>query len=111
MFASLRSSTSAVIATAALASATVLATAPSASAVSASCTAVKQTDSQVGLDAHRARVICSSIASDTKVRAKLVRNGAVDYTSSWFTTKGKYYYTAWASCYAGCHATYEVARR
>jgi regulator of RNase E activity RraB len=93
-----------------MASATVF-MAPPAAALGASCTAVKQTREEMGLDSHRARVICTWIASDTKVRAKLVRDGAKDYTSSWFTTTNKYYYTGWATCYAGCHAVYEVAPR
>lgn len=82
-----------------------------ANAVSASCTAVKQTESGPGLDSHRARAICSRIASDTKVRAKLVRNAANDYEGSWFTTINKYYYSGWATCYAGCSARYDVTAR
>jgi hypothetical protein len=108
---SLRRSSAALITTAFVVPATILSVATPASAVGASCTAVRQSKSQIGLDHHRARVICTRINSDTKVRAKLIRDGAKDYTSSWFTTEDKYYYTGYATCYAGCRAVYEVAAR
>lgn len=80
-------------------------------AISGSCSAVRETDSQIGLDAYRARASCSSLSGDAKARAKLVRDGGPDYTSSWFTTLNKSYYTGWYTCYLGCHATYEIDAR
>jgi hypothetical protein len=72
------------------------------------CGATRETRAQPGLDSYRARASCSSLSSDGKARAKLVRYGGPDYTSSWFTTLNKYYYTGWFTCYAGCHAAHEV---
>ena len=83
-----------------------------ADAVSANCTAWKQTKSQSGsLDANRAAASCTSIGSTTKVRATLDRSGASDYHSDWFTTTNKTYYSGWATCYAGCSARYDTASR
>ena len=44
------------------------------------------------------------------MRAKLQRDAAKDYTSGWFTTRNKSYYTGYATCYAGCRATYDVVK-
>lgn len=77
----------------------------------ASCTATKQVKHQTGLDYYRAAVRCTSIGSSTNVRATLDRSGAVDRHSAWFTTTNKTYYTAYASCYAGCSARTETAAR
>ena len=87
----------------------VAATVAPAWALSGSCSAVRETDSRIGLDAYRTRASCTSLSGDAKARAKLVRDGGPDYTSSWFTTLNKSYYTGWYTCYAGCHATYEIA--
>lgn len=82
-----------------------------ANSVSASCTAAKETRAETGLDSNRARVRCTSIASDTKVRAKLNRNNGPDYTGSWFTTTYKNYYSPWGACAFGCSATYDRTAR
>lgn len=57
---------------------------------------------------HRAGALCSRLGSDTKFRAKLVRNLGPDYTSSWSTQTYVWKYTGWWTCYAGCHATVEL---
>lgn len=82
-----------------------------AQALSADCTAWKETKSEVGLDPNRARAYCQSIGGATKVRARLIRDGAVDYTSSWFTQTYTTYSSGWATCYSGCRADFQVASR
>jgi hypothetical protein len=84
---------------------------PAQAAVSADCTAWKETKSEMGMDPHRARAYCRSIGSTTKVRARLIRDGAVDYHSSWFTQTYTTYSSGWATCYAGCRADYQLANR
>ena len=39
-----------------------------------------------------------------------MRSGGPDYHTSWFTTKNKYYYTGYYTCYAGCSARVAVER-
>ncbi|WP_161965037.1 hypothetical protein [Ornithinimicrobium cerasi] len=84
-----------------------LATLP-AQAVGGNCSAVKQTEAKFGPDSHRARANCASLQGDSKARGTLVRNGGPDYHTSWFTTTGKYYYTGWYTCYAGCSARVQI---
>jgi hypothetical protein len=60
---------------------------------------------------HRAGALCSRLGSDTKFRAKLVRNLGPDYTSSYSTQTYVWVYTGWYTCYSGCHATVELQGR
>jgi len=74
-----------------------------------SCDDAREQKSQVGLDAYRAKTKCSSIQTNYKVRAKLIRNGGPDYTSQWFTQLNVWYYSGWYTCYQGCSAGHETA--
>lgn len=86
--------------------------AASADAVSASCSAVIQKKVRDGAPDHwRARTTCTRIGGDTKVRSKLVRDGATDIHSSFFTGTYEYHYTSWAPCAFGCYADYDPAER
>lgn len=103
---------------AALVSATLLALsalaviATSADAVSASCSAlIQKKERDLAADHWRARTTCTRIASDTKVRSKLVRDNATDIHSSFFTGTYEYHYTSWAPCAFGCYADYDPAER
>nr|WP_296073054.1 hypothetical protein [uncultured Actinoplanes sp.] len=60
---------------------------------------------------HRAGAMCSRLGSDTKFRAKLVRNLGPDYTSSYSTQTYVWVYTGWYTCYSGCHASVELTSR
>lgn len=82
-----------------------------ANALSATCSAWKETKVQTGLDQHRAAAKCTSIGSGTKVRATLDRTGATDYHSSWFTVRNTTYRTAYGDRVAGCSARYDTAAR
>jgi hypothetical protein len=85
-----------------------LALAP-ASAVGGNCSAIKQKQEvSWDLDRHRVRAFCSSLQGDSKARGTLVRNGGPDVHTSWFTTKNKYYYSAWGNCYAGCSTRVQI---
>ena len=101
--------TAALVAGLTLAS-TLLVAAP-ANAVYAACGAWREEKDVLGPNVYRANVTCSRIDSDTKVRAKLVRDAGPDYESGWITQEYEYGRTGWWTCYAGCHATFEVARR
>lgn len=85
-------------------------TATDAQAVGGNCSASKQSRSVRGPDLHRARAKCTSLKGDTRARARLNRSGGPDYYSSWFTTRNKYYYTSWYTCYAGCSAQVDLGR-
>ncbi len=50
----------------------------------------------------RARASCSDLNGDYKARAKLVRDGAVDKYSVWFTKLNTTYSTDWHYCVSGC---------
>lgn len=58
---------------------------------------------------YRAGALCSWLASDSKFRAKLVRNLGLDYYSSWSTQTYVWKYTGWWTCYAGCYASVEIS--
>lgn len=79
-----------------------------AHAVYADCNTRLEHRAQTGLDAYRAGAYCYQIGADTKVQAHLVRNGGPDYYSVWFTGTYIWRNTNWATCYAGCHDTYEI---
>lgn len=83
-----------------------------ADATSASCKSnIYKKNLDYRTDEYRAGAYCSYVASDTKVRAKLVRNGGPDYTGVWFTGEYIWRYTPWKTCYAGCWDKYEVGDR
>jgi len=88
-----------------------LAVAAPAHAVYAACGAWKDEKDVLGPNVFRANAQCSRIDSDTKVRAKLVRAGGPDYYSSWTTVEYYTVSTKWYTCYSGCYATFEVAKR
>lgn len=83
----------------------------SATATSASCNADRQKDEVWGPDTYRAKAFCDQIGSGTKVRAKLQRDGGVDWHSDWFTRTYTSNYTGWATCPLGCRALYDPAPR
>ncbi len=56
-----------------------------------------------------ARASCSDLNGDYKARAKLVRDGAVDKYSVWFTKLNTTYSTDWHYCVSGCHDAFEVS--
>lgn len=89
---------------------TLLITSP-ANAVYAACGAWREEQDVIGPNKFRAAVTCSRIDSDTKVRAKLVRDAGPDYESSWMTAEHATVRTGYWTCYSGCYATYEVAKR
>ena len=82
-----------------------------ANAVYAACGAWREEKDVFGPNKFRANVSCSRIDSDTKVRAKLVRDDGPDYYSSWTTVEYSTQSTSWWTCYSGCYATFEVAKR
>jgi hypothetical protein len=83
-----------------------------AGAVGANCISDREKKNHtLQLDEFRAKAYCYSINSDTKVRAKLVRNGGPDYTGVWFTGEYIWRYTGWYTCYSGCWDTYELGDR
>lgn len=82
-----------------------------ANAVYAACGAWREENDVFGPNTFRAGVHCSRIDSDTKVRAILVRDVGVDYESGWITAEYAYAYTGWRTCWSGCHAIFQVARR
>ena len=82
-----------------------------ANAVYAACGAWREEKDVFGPNKFRANVSCSRIDSDTKVRAKLVRDDGPDYYSSWTTVEYSTQSTGWWTCYSGCYATFEVAKR
>ena len=81
-----------------------------ASALGASCSSWTETRSRSGLDEHRAVVRCTSVNSDSKVRATLDRAGAPDGHSGWLKSAGTAS-TGWYTCYAGCRDRYDIAAR
>jgi hypothetical protein len=81
-------------------------------AVSASCVSKLETiEHTLYYDDHRAGAYCTSIGSDTMVRAKLVKNGGPDAASVWFTATRVWKYTGWKTCAYGCWDTYELKDR
>jgi|tagenome__1003787_1003787.scaffolds.fasta_scaffold18512870_2 hypothetical protein len=101
--------TAVLVSVAALAS-TLLVAAP-ANAVYAACGAWREEKDVLGPNVYRAAVTCSRIDSDTKVRAKLVRTAGPDYESDWTTKEYATVHTGYWTCYSGCYATFEVAKR
>jgi hypothetical protein len=87
--------------------------APAAAEERVVCTAQKVQDQDYqGLpDPYRARVICSSIPRNKKIRAKLDVQWDTDQHSAWFTNTNVWYYTGNNLCTFGCSATLEVANR
>lgn len=84
----------------------------SASAVGANCQAERIKIAIRFLPGYfYAQARCSSINTDTKVRAKLDRTADSHAHSEWFTTTNKWYSTGERTCGFGCSATYDVAQR
>lgn len=82
------------------------------SAVSASCSSKLETKEHTFYyDDHRAGAYCTSIASDTMARAKLVKTGGPDAASVWFTATRVWKYTGWKTCAYGCWDTFELKDR
>lgn len=106
-----RTSRRAAVLVAGLTLASTLLVAAPAGAVYAACGAWKEEKDVLGPNVYRAVVTCSRIDSDTKVRAKLVRNNGPDYESGWITQEYEYARTGYWTCYSGCYATFEVAKR
>jgi hypothetical protein len=84
-----------------------------AQAVGGSCTSTRQSraGSIPGTTEYRSAASCSALNSDSRARAKLIRNLGPDYTGSYFTALNVWKYTGYYTCYSGCSDAYEIAHR
>lgn len=71
----------------------------------------KTTVARFGIDDNYASTKCSDIDRYTKVRSRLDVSGDSDKVSVWFTRTGFAYSTPTMSCWWGCRATHDTARR